>query len=147
MQYCKHIYHNSVPLITVPLCSSFYLQTSSIDRRPSCVHSESSNFMANLSIRSRYVGEVSNLSLKQKWSRKTQQCFVTSFLKCPFNMHNVTTCHYHLREVQFVEFVFIISLLDCNILPFLLLHSLLPVRITLYSTWKQVIITGKAKVL
>ncbi|BFZ04518.1 hypothetical protein BsWGS_07556 [Bradybaena similaris] len=35
--------------------------TSSIDRRPSCVHSESSNFMANLSIRSRYVGEVNGM--------------------------------------------------------------------------------------
>uniref|UniRef100_A0A2C9JIA0 1-phosphatidylinositol 4-kinase n=1 Tax=Biomphalaria glabrata TaxID=6526 RepID=A0A2C9JIA0_BIOGL len=32
---------------------------NSLDRRPSCVHSESSNFMANLSIRSRYLGEVS----------------------------------------------------------------------------------------
>ncbi|RUS74515.1 hypothetical protein EGW08_017722, partial [Elysia chlorotica] len=35
--------------------------TSSLDRRPSCVNSESSNFMANLSIRSRYLGEVNGM--------------------------------------------------------------------------------------
>ncbi|XP_055863268.1 phosphatidylinositol 4-kinase alpha-like isoform X4 [Biomphalaria glabrata] len=34
---------------------------NSLDRRPSCVHSESSNFMANLSIRSRYLGEVNGM--------------------------------------------------------------------------------------
>ncbi|KAK3796327.1 hypothetical protein RRG08_021349 [Elysia crispata] len=35
--------------------------TSSLDRRPRCVNSESSNFMANLSIRSRYLGEVNGM--------------------------------------------------------------------------------------
>ncbi|GFO06729.1 phosphatidylinositol 4-kinase alpha-like, partial [Plakobranchus ocellatus] len=35
--------------------------TASLDRRPTCVNSESSTFMANLSIRSRYLGEVNGM--------------------------------------------------------------------------------------
>ncbi|XP_059147060.1 phosphatidylinositol 4-kinase alpha-like [Physella acuta] len=42
---------------------------ASLDRRPSCVHSESSSFMANLSIRSRYLGEVNGmLDMCEDWA-------------------------------------------------------------------------------
>lgn len=42
---------------------SFFLQTATLDRRPKCVTTDSSSFMANFSLRSRYTGEVNHTAV------------------------------------------------------------------------------------
>ena len=67
-QYFNLDMHSIKSSLTTYL-SHYVLQSASLERRPTCVTSDSSNFMANLTLRSRFLGEVSHVLFDLKMPR------------------------------------------------------------------------------